>query len=221
MKKILLTTISLLLFNSIFSQSLLEENYYFVNGTEIFGVKRSNDTIYQFKCRPDFVCSTYRKTFKILKSKKVGEREILAIERLDSIKMSANPFPKDRYKIIGFERLEKGKLKIINETKKYTLDSLSKIKFDINLLNEKFGFTYYTKSFLTDLKTDYEITNKQAKEILEKLKENIKSVKYYESTKTGDIYASGITAELIAIEMIKLDLSPLQARNRIEDALRK
>ncbi|TYB76936.1 hypothetical protein [Bizionia myxarmorum] len=222
MKKILLTLISIFLFNFIFAQSLLNEKYYFVNGTELFGIKRSNDTIYEFKCRPDFKCSSNnRKRFVVLESKIFGNQKILKIERIDSIPLTTNPIPEDRYKILGLEKLTDKKLKIVNETTKYTLDSITKIDLNSELLKDKFGFTYYTESFLTDLETNYEITNEQAVEIFEDIKENIQTVELYKETKTGDIYGSGITAELIAIEMIKLKLSPLQARNRIEKALRK
>lgn len=222
MKKILLTSILVLIFNFVFSQNLLDDKYYFVNGTELFGIKKSNDTIFEFKCNSDFKCSDkYRKKFKILKSKIIGQKEILAIERIDSIPLSSNPIPADRYKVIGFEKIDKGKLKFINEAKSYTLDSLSAIPFEIQFLNEKFGFTYYTESFLTELQTEYEISTAQAERILSNIKNNIEIVELYKKTETGDIYASGITAELIAIEMIKLNLSPLNARDRIEKAMRK
>ncbi len=222
MRNILITTILSFIFNSVFSQTLLEDKYYFVNGTELFGIKKSNDTIFEFKCNSDFKCSDkYRKRFKILKNKKIGQKEILVIERIDSIPLKTNPIPADRYKIIGFEKIEKGKLKFINEAKSYTLDSLSAIPFEIQFLNDKFGFTYYTESFLTELKTDYEISPELAEQIFSDLKNNIEQVELYKKTKTGDIYGSGITAELIATEMIKLNLSPLNAKERIEKALRK
>ena len=222
MRNILITTILSFIFNSVFSQTLLEDKYYFVNGTELFGIKKSNDTIFEFKCNSDFKCSDkYRKRFKILKNKKIGQKEILVIERIDSIPLKTNPIPADRYKIIGFEKIEKGKLKFINEAKSYTLDSLSAIPFEIQYLNDKFGFTYYTESFLTELKTDYEISPELAEQIFSDLKNNIEQVELYKKTKTGDIYGSGITAELIATEMIKLNLSPLNAKERIEKALRK
>ncbi len=222
MKKILLITLISLISNSILSQNLLDEKYYFVNGTELFGIKKSNDTIFEFKCNPDFSCSDrYRKKFKILKSKVIGQKEILAIERIDSIPLTSNPIPADRYKIIGFENIGKGKLKIINEAKTYTLDSLSAIPFEIEFLKNKFGFTYFTESFLTELETDYKVSAELAEQIMSNFKNYAERLELYKNTKTGDIYGSGITAEIISTEMIKLNLSPLQARNRIEEALRK
>jgi hypothetical protein len=222
MKKFLLITIFVFISNNVFSQNLLDDTYYFVNGTELFGIKKSNDTIFEFKCNSDFKCSEkYRKKFKILKTKTIGQKEILAIERIDSIPLTTNPIPDDRYKIIGFEKIEKGKLKFINEAKSYTLDSLSAIPFEIRILNDKFGFTYYTESFLTELETEYEISTELAEQIFSDLKNNVEQVELYKKTKTGDIYGSGITAELIATEMIKLKLSPLNAKDRIEKTLRK
>ena len=222
MKKILLTSILVFIFNFVLSQNLLDDKYYFVNGTELFGIKISADTIFEFKCNSNFQCSdNYRKKFKILKNKMVGQKEILAIERIDSIPLSSNPIPADRYKIIGFEKIGKGKLKFINEAKTYTLDSLSAIPFEIQFLRDKFGFTYYTESFLTELQTEYEISREQAQKIFSDIKTNIEILELYKKTKTGDIYGSGITAELIATEMIKLNLSPLNAKNRIEKAMKK
>lgn len=221
MIKILLTTILLFIFNSVYSQSLLDEKYYFVNGTELFGIEKSNDTIFEFKCNSNFECSENYRKFKILKNKVVGQKEVLAIERIDSIPFSSNPITADRYKIIGFENIGKGKLKFINEAKKYTLESLNSIPFEIEFLNNKFGFTYYRESFLTKLQIEYEFSPEQAVQILSNTKNNTEIIELYKKTKTGDIYGSGIAAELIAIEMIKLNLSPLNARARIEKALRK
>lgn len=222
MKKKLLTSIFVFIFNFVFSQNLLDDKYYFVNGTELFGIKKRNDTIFEFKCNSDFKCSDkYQKKFMILKSKVVGQKEILAIERIDSIPLSFNPILADRYKIIGFEKIDKGELKFINEAVSYTLDSLSAIPFEIQFLNEKFGFTYYTENFLTELNTEYEISLELAEQILSDLMNNTEQVKLYKKTKTGDVYGSGITAELIATVMIKLNFSPLNAKDRIEKALRK
>ena len=151
----------------------------------------------------------------------IGQKEILAIERIRSIPLTTNPIPVNRYKIIGFEKIKKGKLKFINEVKTYTLESLSAIPFEIQFLKDKFGFTYYTESFLTELKTEYEISPTQAQQIFRDLKNNIEKVELYKKTKTGDIYGSGIIAELIATEMTKLNLSPLNAKDRIEKAMRK
>jgi hypothetical protein len=222
MKKTLFTIILVFIFNSLVSQNLLDDKYYFVHGSELFRIKKSNDTIFEFKCNSEFKCSEqYRKKFKILKNKIVGQKEILAIERIDPIPMSVNSIRDDRYKIIGFEKIGKGKLKFINEAKKYNLDALSVIPFEIQFLNEKFGFTYYTESFLSKLRTAYEISPKQVEQIFSDLKKNTQEIDLYKNTETGDIYRSGITAELIAIEMIKLKLSPLNAKDRIEKALRK
>lgn len=222
MKNILLTLLFSFIINTVSSQNLLDDTYYFVNGTELFGIKKSNDTIFEFKCNSDFQCSDkYRKKFKILKNIMIGQKEILAIERIRSIPLTTNPIPVNRYKIIGFEKIKKGKLKFINEVKTYTLESLSAIPFEIQFLKDKFGFTYYTESFLTELKTEYEISPTQAQQIFRDLKNNIEKVELYKKTKTGDIYGSGIIAELIATEMTKLNLSPLNAKDRIEKAMRK
>lgn len=220
MKKILLTSILICIFNSVFSQNLIDEKYYFVNGNELFGIKISNDSLFELKCNSDFQCAV-RKRYKILKSKKVGKKEIFAIERLDSMQLTSSPIPKDRYRIIGLEKIEKGKLKFVNEAKSYTLDSPTRIPFEIQFLNGKFGFTYYTESFLTELETDYPINAEQAEKITSNFENYTELLELYKNTKTGDIYASGIMAELIALEMIKLKLSPLLARNRIKEALEK
>ncbi|MBL7471734.1 hypothetical protein IS446_05940 [Robertkochia sp. 1368] len=222
MKKLLLTVLFVFIINSVFCQNLLDDKYYFVNGTELYGIKKSNDTIFEFKCNSNFKCAQkYRRIFKVLKSKRIGSKEILAIERIDSIPLTTNPIPADRYKLIGFEKLEQGKLKFINEAKTYTLDSLSVIPFDIQFLNNKFGFTYYSESYLSQLKTDYNISPELAQKILAGLKSNTELIELYRKTKTGDIYGSGITAELIATEMIKINLSPLDAKKRLEQALKK
>jgi len=205
------------------SQSVLESKYYFVNSGKLFSIEQQNDTLYEYRCDAKFNCRTKaRKHYKIIKPKQKGNMTLLAVERLDSIPLSTKPIRDNRSFIIGIEKLSENKIKLIKEVTSYTQDSISKIPFELSLLENKFGFTYYEENYLKSLDSDFEIDKDFANEITESIKSTDKElIELYRNTVTGDMYGSGLTAELIAREMIKRNLSPILAKKKIDDVSRK
>lgn len=221
--KYLILIITVCTLNVSCSQNVLESKYYFVNSGKLFSIEQQNDTLYEYRCDANFDCRTKaRKHYKIIKSKQKENLTLLAVERLDSIPLSTKPIRDNRFFIIGIEKLSENKIKLINEVTSYTQDSISKIPFELSLLENKFGFTYYEENYLKSLDSDFEIDKDFANEIMESIKSTDKElIELYRNTVTGDMYASGLTAELIAREMIKRNLSPILAKKKIDDASRK
>ncbi|WP_299336480.1 hypothetical protein [uncultured Psychroserpens sp.] len=194
-----------------------------MNSGKLFSIEQQNDTLYEYRCDANFDCRTKaRKHYKIIKSKQKGNLTLLAVERLDSIPLSAKPIRDNRFFIIGIEKLSENKIKLINEVTSYTQDSISKMPFELSLLDNKFGFTYYEENYLKSLNSDFKIDKEFAQELSESIKSsNVELMELYQNTKTGDLYASGITAELIAREMTKRNLSPILAKKKMNEANRE
>ena len=217
----IIMTIVLISIQTIYSQEVLNDDYYFVSGKELTKIQKSNDTIYLYKCNSTFDClDKYRNHFKILKSEEIENITLLKMERLDSIPMTTDPYPEDRFGIVRIEKLQNGVISYISDPKYYTNNSINNVILNKEYLEDRFGFSFYTKKFLTTLKMD-NITKNDARAILESAKENKKIIEKYKQTNTGDIYFSGIASELINIELIKRNLSPLNGKNRVNDALKK
>ncbi len=218
----ILIALSILLTVKMTAQEILKSKYYFINGEKVFSIQKSNDTLYTFNCNSNFDCSKkVRDHYKILKSKQDGNKYLFEVEKLDSLQLTTNPIPDDRFKIIGFVKTSENTIKMINEARSFTKDSIAKIPFEINYLNNKFGFTYYTENYLKSFRTDYIITPEIAKEIIESTKNNTEVLTQYQNTITGDMYHTAISAELITLEMIKRNLSPIHAKQKINKALKE
>ena len=219
--KYILVSLLILLTVKVNAQEILKSKYYFINGGKVFSMQKSNDTLYTFKCNSNFDCAEKASDhYKILKSKQDGNRYLFEVEKLDSLQLTTNPIPDDRFRLIGFEKISENEIKIINEARSFTKDSIVKIPFEVKYLDNKFGFTYYTENYLKSFRTDYTITPEFAKEIIESCKSNTEIITQYNNTNTGDWYASGISAELLTLEMIKLNLSPINAKQKMSKALK-
>lgn len=204
------------------AQEILKSKHYFINGEKVFSIQKSNDTLYMFKCTSNFDCAKKaRDHYKILRSKQEGNRYLLEVEKLDSLQLTTNPIPDERFKLIGFEKISENTIKMISEAQSFTKDSIAKTPFEMKYLDNKFGFTYYTENYLKSLRTDYTINREFAKEIIESCKRNTEIITQYKNTNTGDWYNIGISAELLALEMIKRNLSPIRAKQKMEKALKE
>ena len=213
---------SIFLTAKISAQEILKSKYYFINGEKVFSIQKSNDTLYVFKCNSNFDCATKaRDHYKIMKSKQNGNRYLLQLEKLDSLQLTTNPIPDNRFRLIGFEKTSENSFKMISEARSFTKDSIAKIPFEVKYLDNKFGFTYYTENYLKSFRTDYTITQEIAKEIIESSKNSTEILTQYQNTITGDIYHTAISAELITLEMIKRNLSPINAKQKMNKALRE
>ena len=212
--------LSILIVQISFSQQL-KDKYYFVNGRELFGIRQSNDTLYQLKCAANFQClDGARKHYRVIESLDTLNWKLVKLERLDSIPLTTEPIRKDRFKLWGFQQIEEGVIRIVAEQTRFTIDSIQSTPINSLLANDKFGFTYYTEKYLTSLRTEYEVDSITAMEIVTEFKNYGDLLHLYKNTDVVDFYGSGLTAELTAKELIKRGWSPLFGVHRINEALK-
>lgn len=206
------------------AQQILNKDYYFVNGREITQLRQAGDTLYQYKCRPDFRCSKHFSIhYLILQIKSSSRDYLLKVEKLDTLQLSSTPIPPERFSLIGIKKIDEVKIKYIIATLSLTQDSISTIPFKMHQIKNEFGFTAYSKSYLNSLNNDYSLSKSEAEEILNAMKKNEKVLNLYKESVASkvDLYNSGITSELLNIEMTRRGFNPIFAKQVIEIALRK
>jgi len=204
------------------AQNTVDSKYFFVNNEKLFSLEQRNDTIFEYRYYKNFdFRKKPRKQYKVIKTKRKENLTLIVVERVDSIPLSSKPLRDDRYFIIGIEKLSKHKIKVVNEIKSYTKDSISKLNFEFDLIQDKFGYTYYEESYLKSLNSDFEIDRFFANQVIESMKNSYPEVlRQYQSTKTGDLYGTGIMSELLGREMVKRNLSPISSRTKLKKSMK-
>lgn len=203
-----------------YAQKALDSKYYFVNNEKLLSLEQKKDTLYEYRCNKVFECrEKARKHYKIIKSKTEGNLTLYAVEWVNLAASSSKSIIEDRFFIIGIEKLSENKIKVINETTSYTKDAISKLPFGFNLIEDKFGYTYYKENYLKSLNSDFEIDKDFADKIMLSMKTSyFELMKLYKNTKVGDMYGTGIISEVLGREMVKRNLNPISARSKLEKA---
>lgn len=214
----LLLIFTFFVLNNSHAQQILDSKYFFVNNDKLFSLEQRKDTLFEFRYYENFEFRKKpRKQYRIIKSKTKGIITLLIVERLDSIPLSSKSLRDDRFFIIGIEKLSNNKIKVINEIKSYTKNAISKLPFELNLIKDKFGYTYYEETYLKSLNSEFKIDHNFADEIMKSMKNSYSELlKQYMNTKTGDMYRTGIMSELLGREMVKRNLSPISAKNKLK-----
>jgi hypothetical protein len=110
----------------------------------------------------------------------------------------------------------------------YLISGLTKqqidiVRIDTNSLNDMFFFTSYSDSYLKELSTLKKVTTKsQVLEIMEVVKSNqfkLLAEKYCK-TKTGGMYGSGFSAEILNKACIEKGYNPIGAGRIINKLMR-
>lgn len=197
------------------AQQSLKQDYYFITEVGYEKITQSGDTLYRCRCQKDFKCHDFgTKHYKILKSENTGDYLVLKMESLDSIPMTTNPYPDDRFTIAAIKFIDDNSLVFIQEAKRYTRSQLDTIQTSANDLDKKFGYTYYTKNHLYEFSKRKQITSKSEIEELFKLFETPEYqtiIERYKNTKTGDIYGRGLGYELFYKAAIDNGYNPINA----------
>lgn len=208
----------LIFYGSLKSQKFIDEPYYFVGVDEMHVYKQSNDTLYNFttfsvKNNPklDFK----RNHYKIWGNQDLGKEFFaLKVERLDTIPLTTNPYPDERFNIWIYKRTPKKItfLKQISQLKKsemqnYTLDTLHN--------NDKYGQTFYSLTYMNELLKLKRVKTKKDVDIINNELNNPEYLEfaedYQKNNKMPDMYASGLMAMLINKATIKVGYSPIGA----------
>jgi hypothetical protein len=203
--------------------SFLDEAYYFSNNNELIRITKQNDTLAFYKCNPDFECSDkVHELHKIINVKKDENKILYAVERIDSIPNTSKALLENRFSIIGIEQLTPSAIKFVHTNSYYNEDEISKLAFDFELVNGKFGYTFYEENYLKSLPTDFEIDVATYHIITDALKHDYDELATnYHNTQVRDTYKIGILSEIIAIEFIKRNWSPINYSTKLEKAHKK
>jgi hypothetical protein len=224
MKKLLLILILINLRLSLYAQQAIEENYYFITEVGFLMLKQSGDTLYSYKCQKDFSCHDFgAKHYKILATENIGDYVVLKMESLDSMSMTTNPFPEDRFSIVIIKFISDKSLIFIQEANRYTHSQLDTIQISQSNLDQKFGYTYYTKNHLYELSKRKKISSKSEIEELLKLFETYEYqaiIEKYRNTKTGDMYGRGLMYELFYKAAIDNGYNPIDAVEIVNKLMR-
>lgn len=205
---------------------VLPQDYSFlVTDGEVTKLRQSNDTLYELKCNIDRPCQPRPSShYKILSSNKTGEFIILKLERLDTIPLTTNPYPATRYQVLALKMSNEKELGYLPLTLGLTRQQLDTARTDITTLKEKFFFTFFSDDYLKELSSLKKVTTKaEANNIIEVAKSNrFKTLlEKYSKTETRDMYASGLSAELINRACIEKGYSPVGAGRAINALMRQ
>jgi|SRR5688572_1987056 len=225
MLKTLLTLLLLPVVGCSQVQKILPQDYSFlITDGEVTKLHQSNDTLYELKCYIDRPCQPRPEThYKILSSIKTGEFVILKLERLDTIPLTTNPYPATRYSVLALKTTNNKELGYLRLALGLTRQQLDTIETDIPSIKEKFFFTFFSDTFLKELSALRKVTTKdEAKEIIETAKnDHFKIlVEKYSKTETRDMFASGLSAEILNRACIEKGYNPIGAGRSIKNLMR-
>ena len=149
---------------------------------------------------------------------------ILNLERLDTIPLTNEPYPEDRYYVMALKNLtdkQLGYLPLVYSVRKNQLDT---IQVNTQTLEDKFFFTYYSTSYLKELSALKKLATKdEASRIIQAARtDKYKPLaRSYAKTQTYDIYNAGFSAELLSRVCIDNGYNPIGAGIAIEKLLKQ
>ncbi len=195
----------------------LKQDYKFIGiDGEVRKLHKRNDTIYLYKCFIDRPCiENSREHYKIVSSITDNEITVFKLEKLDSLQMTNDPYPETRYSLLILKNISNKELGVLQQNFGLTKNQIDTLHIvDAKLFKDKFFFTFFSDVYYNELFALKKIITKtDAEEVVEE----IKNPKYkhlidtYTKTKVYDMYASGITAELLNKACIEKGFSPIGA----------
>jgi hypothetical protein len=216
MKKIFFLFL-LSLFHSINSQ-VFKEPYYFIGPDEMHVYKQSHDTLYTsttFSLQSTNI-KKYKSHYKIWDViEKSTDYIVLKLENLDSIPLTTEPYPEDRFRISFYKKKNKNELLLLRDISHLTKEAMINYNIDSIQLENNFGMSLYSLSYMKELLRLKKVkTKNDAEEINNELKDSryLTMVENYKiQNKLLDPYASILAATLINTACLKLGYSPIGA----------
>ena len=202
---------------SLISQTFINQPHYFVGVDEMHIYKQSNDTLFHltsFSVNPDSL-KEYKRHYKIWAIDLLGENfYALKLERLDTIQMTTEPYPEDRYYIFIYKTNNEG-IDFLEQISGLTQSDLQNAQLIKSDYTNNFAFRYYSLHRMYELlklkrvKTIDDV-NRLGKELDDP--SYITIVQEYEKArKMPDTYASGLMATIFNSACLKLGYSPVGA----------
>lgn len=133
-----------------FSQNnpLLNQPYtFFVPDGEMTRYEQRGDTLYRWHGMihyyPDYDLRVKR-IFRVIKSLDSATFTILGLAPLDSIPLTTNPDPDNRYSMIALQRIDTNRIGIAGLKSRLTRDQLDSVHVDLTILPNLFYFTFFS-----------------------------------------------------------------------------
>lgn len=205
------------LFSSINSQ-IFKQPYYFVGQDEMHVFRQSNDTLYAsttFSLEP-FNIEKYKKHYKICSiNENQSDLLIVKLESLDSIPLTTDPYPEDRFKISVYQRKNEKEIILIKDIEHLTKEGMAHYHIDTIKSNDNSGMNLYSLSYMKEL---LNLKKVKSKKDTDKINQELNHPKYLEfaekyirQNKLFDPYASILNANLINSACLNLGYSPIGA----------
>lgn len=211
-----------------FSQNpfrLLDEYNFLQREGKIFKLYQSQDTLYEVRksiYSPDF--TDPRKHYKIHGFLEIPNYHLLKLESLDTIPLTTDPYPLNRYLVIAIKDMDEkqlGYLPIAGSLSRSQLDSFS---ISRDSLTQKFFYTHYSNKYMKTFTSLKEITSeKEANKVVKlmKSKRYKEIINSWKATKAGDIWGTGLTAEILNKACLKAGYNPILADQKISEMATK
>ncbi|MDV2446065.1 hypothetical protein CMU93_00945 [Elizabethkingia anophelis] len=223
----------LLLLCSLFSveaQSFIKEPYYIIGPDEMYKLVQSNDTLFVM---PTFNMKNfplkkenYKDHYKIWGVQSYKDKGlVLKLEKLDSIQLTDNPYPEERFNIWVYGKPSGKELPLEREYPQLTRKQMEEFPIQDSLFLNEYALTYFSESYMKELSKRKNVrTQKDADAIDQEIKRNeseyVKIIENYKNSKMiRDMYNSGLIATLTNKACLDLGHNPIGA-NRILNILR-
>ncbi|MCL1034473.1 hypothetical protein [Elizabethkingia anophelis] len=230
MKKLLILLLSFILLSIIRGQSFIKEPYYIIGPDEMYKLVQSNDTLYVM---PTFNMKNlslkkgnYQNHYKIWGVQSYKDKGfVLKLEKLDSIQLTDNPYPEERFNIWVYGKPSGKELPLEREYPQLTRKQMEEFPIQDSLFSNEYALTYFSESYMKELSKRKNVrTQKDADAIDQEMERNkseyIKIIENYKNSKMiRDMYNSGLIATLTNKACLDLGYNPIGA-NRILRILR-
>jgi len=198
---------------------LLDEYNFLQREGKIFKLYQSQDTLYEVRKSVyslDFTAP--RKHYKIHGFIEIPNYHLLKLERLDTIPLTTDPYPKTRFLVIAIKDINDKQLGYLPVAGSLTRSQLDSFSISRDSLTQKFSYTYYSNKYMKSFSSIKDITSeKDANKIVKlmKPKRYKKIINAWQATKTGDIWGTGLTAEILNKACLKAGYNPILADQKI------
>ncbi|MDQ1160451.1 1,2-phenylacetyl-CoA epoxidase PaaB subunit [Chryseobacterium sp. SORGH_AS 447] len=210
--------ILLLVININIDSQIFKEPYYFVGPDEMHVYKKSNDTLYTSTAFSVKLPETtkYREHYKIWSVKEnPSDITIMKLENLDSIPLTTDPYPEDRFRIFVFKKNSEKEAVLINDIGHLTKQELANYNTDTIQSKKSIGMKLYSLSYMKELMKLKKVVSKSD---VDKINNELNNPKYLnliedykKENKLFDPYASILAADLINTACLNLGYSPIGA----------
>ncbi|HAY3538662.1 hypothetical protein HZP95_00880 [Elizabethkingia anophelis] len=230
MKRLYLIILLFILLPFLKAQNFIKEPYYIIGPDEMYKLVQSNDTLYVM---PTFNMKNlslkkgnYQDHYKIWGVQSYKDKGfVLKLEKLDSIQLTDNPYPEERFNIWVYGKPGEKELPLEREYPQLTRKQMEEFPIQDSLFSNEYALTYFSESYMKELSKRKNVrTQKDADAIDQEMERNkseyIKIIENYKSSKMiRDMYNSGLIATLTNKACLDLGYNPIGA-NRILRILR-